>query len=138
MTGEVIAMRSARMVAMIALVAAGCAGTALPSSAAARAISLDQVTSVKGFVVAKTPGAMTLRDGRALVQVVVTPQTRVEGRRTSFGAIALDDLVRVEGSVGPDRRIVALRLEVVLAAGPMVAVRRSPPQTDDTVTLATW
>jgi hypothetical protein len=108
------------------------------ADAAVRSISLDGLATVKGFVVAKTATSMTLREGRTLVYMAVTPLTKVSGRRASFAAIAVDDVVRVEASMGPNRRLVASRLDVVFTAGPMTLVRRSTQESDDTVTLVTW
>jgi aspartyl/asparaginyl-tRNA synthetase len=108
------------------------------AAAASWSVSLDTLTGVKGLVVAKGQGSMTVRDGRSTIQVVITEHTQIAGRRASFASIAVDDVVRLEGSFAADRRLVATRVDVLLAAGNMTVVRRSQPEPDDTVTLVTW
>ncbi len=120
------------------LLATACLFSASSADAASRTVSLDALTAAKGLVVAKAQGSLTVRDGRTVIQVVITPQTQVAGRRASFATIAIDDVVRLEGLLAADRRLVATRVEVLLTAGSMTAVRRSKTETDHTVTLVTW
>lgn len=79
--------------------------------------------TAKGFVVARAAGVLTVADGQRQIEVVVTAATRVTGLRPSPTAVALDDLVRVEG-YRTGHRLVADRIEVLLAGG--TAVVRTP------------
>lgn len=92
----------------------------------------------KGFVVAKTQRSMTVLEGRSTFQVNVTEQTRVVGRRTSFAKIAVDDVVRVEGSITADGRLVATQIEVLLAGDGITPTHRAKTESDRSVTLVTW
>lgn len=123
---------------LLTLLATACVFCASSADAASRFVSLDALTGVKGLVVAKGQGSMTVRDGRSIIQVVITQHTQIAGRRASFASIAVDDVVRLEGSFAADRRLVATRVHVLLAAGKMAVVRRSPPERNDTVTIVTW
>lgn len=90
----------------------------LLGSAAARAASPQPgEVSLKGFVVARPEGGITVRHGDgSVVTVALTPATVVAGVRAAAPEIALRDLVRVEGTREPGGRIVARRVDVVLAA----------------------
>jgi pectate lyase len=80
---------------------------------------LQTFQSWKGFVVAKAERSMTVHGGVGTIQVVVTEKTRVVGLRNLFAQIAIDDVVRVEGSMTADKHVVANRVEVVLASDSM-------------------
>ncbi len=84
----------------------------------------------KGFVTAKAEGSLTILDAGSTFQVAVNKNTQVVGRRSSFQEIAINDLVRIEASTTPDSGVVAVRIEVLLAAGSLSAGQRtgSAPQ----------
>lgn len=130
-------MRRAEILLLVILLVTACHSAALSADAAVRSISLEN-PSAKGFVVAKSQGSMTIRDGRSIFQVIVTEHTQVVGRRASFAKISIDDIVRIEGPQGADRRIIATRVEVLLTADTLTVVRRTKPESDDSVTLVTW
>jgi len=77
---------------------------------------LQTFQSWKGFVVAKAERSMTVHAGGSTIQVIVAEKTRVVGLRNLFAQIAIDDVVRVEGSMTVDKHLLANRVEVILAA----------------------
>lgn len=91
----------------------------LVAEAATRSLPLQNFQTWKGFVAAKTEQSMMVLESSSTIQVVVTEKTQVVGQRTSFAKIAIDDVVRVEGSMTADRRLLANRIEVLLAADGM-------------------
>ncbi len=93
------------------------------SPAVAAAASLTN----KGFVTAKAEGSLTIVEAGSAVRVAVSKDTQVVGRRSSFQDIAINDLVRIEASTTADGRVVAARIEVLLAAGSLSAGQRSSP-----------
>jgi hypothetical protein len=68
---------------------------------------------------------MTVLEGGSAIQVVVTEKTDVAGQRNSFDTVAIDDVVRVEGSVTADRHLLAHHLEGILAACSVTTTRRA-------------
>ncbi len=91
----------------------------LVAEAANRSLPLQNFQTLKGFVAAKAEQSMMVLEGSTTIQVVVTEKTQVVGQRTSFAKIAIDDVVRVEGSMTVDRHLLANRIEVLLAADGM-------------------
>jgi hypothetical protein len=123
-------LHAAILVLAFLLAAPGFAHDRLRSAAVAEAASLSlpiqSSQTRKGFVTAKASRSMTVLEGSRTIQVVVTEETAVTGQRNSFANVAIDDVVRVEGSMTPDRHLVAHRVEVVLAANSMIKGRRAP------------
>ncbi len=91
----------------------------LVAEAATRSLPLQNFQTWKGFVAAKIEQSMMVLESSSTIQVVVTEKTQVVGHRTSFAKIAIDDVVRVEGSMTADRRLLANRIDVLLAADGM-------------------
>ncbi|MDQ7843851.1 MAG: DUF5666 domain-containing protein [Armatimonadota bacterium] len=92
--------------ALIVMIALGSAASAAPAGP-------PPVVAVKGFVIACNGSVLTVRHGRAFVDVQMTDATVVTGRRTSRGEIVPNDLVWVEGMDAPDGALVARRIEVL-------------------------
>lgn len=76
-----------------------------------------EIRAAKGFVVARTPASLTLLTGDRRVVVVITADTRVLGQRTAFSDIAAHDVVRAEGRWTAGNRLLAERIDIVVAAG---------------------
>jgi hypothetical protein len=93
------------------------------AGAATRSLPLQDFQT-KGFVTARTEWSMTVLEGGRAVEVVVTARTRVLGRRHVFAKIVVDDVVRVEGTMMADRRLLASQVEVLLEADGM---KMTPP-----------
>ncbi len=91
-----------------------------PAAGAAR----PEFRAAKGFVVARTETSLTLLAGERRILVVITPETRVLGQRQTLADIALNDVVRAEGRWAAGDRLVADRVEVVIAAGSL-SLRRA-------------
>jgi len=68
---------------------------------------------------------MTVREGSSTIQVVVTEKTDIAEQRNSLANVAIDDVVRVEGSMTADGHLLAHRVEVILAADSMMTARRA-------------
>jgi hypothetical protein len=111
----------------IGLLAPGVARDPLRSAAVAEAASLPlllrSVQTRKGFVTARADRSMTVLEGGRTIQVVVTEKTGITGQRTSFSDVAVNDVVRVEGSMTAEGHLVAQRVEVILAARSVTAAR---------------
>lgn len=73
-------------------------------SCSAQVLIVDQV-------VAPAPGQSRT------VRVLISPRTRIAGRRTDADAIRADDLIRADGVNAPDGSLEALHIEVILTAG---------------------
>ena len=82
-----------------------------------------QLRAVKGFVVARTATSLTLLAGDLRVLVAVTPETRVLGQRHAVSDIAPNDVVRAEGRWTTGNRLLAERIDVVVAAGSLALKR---------------
>ncbi len=78
------------------------------------------------------------KDSEITFQVTVTEQTRVVGGRTSFAKIAVDGMVRIQGSMTADGRLVATGIEVLLAGHRITPARRARIESDGSVTQAIW
>lgn len=76
-----------------------------------------EIRAVKGFVVARTTTSLTLLAGDRRVVVLITVDTRVLGQRTASSHITAHDVVRAEGRWTSGNRLVAERIDVVVAAG---------------------
>lgn len=76
-----------------------------------------EIRAAKGFVVARTTTSLTLLARDRRVVVVITAHTRVLGQRTAFSHIAGHDVVRAEGRWITENRLLAERIDVVVAAG---------------------
>jgi uncharacterized membrane protein YjgN (DUF898 family) len=117
------------LVLAILLAAPGFALDLLRSAAVAEAanlsLPLQSSQTRKGFVTAKASRSMTILEGSSTIQVVVTEKTDVAGQRNSFANVAIDDVVRVEGSMTADRHLLAHRVEVILAANSMITAQRA-------------
>jgi hypothetical protein len=59
------------------------------------------------------------------VRVLVSPRTRIAGRRTDAAAIRADDLIRADGLAVPDGSLEALHIEVILTANEVAIGRPS-------------
>jgi len=90
-----------------------------PVAGAAR----QEFRAAKGFVVARAETSLTLLAGERRVLVAITPETRVLGQRQRLSDIALNDVVRAEGRWAAGDRLLADRVEVVIAAGSLVLRR---------------
>jgi aspartyl/asparaginyl-tRNA synthetase len=97
----------------------------LVTEAANRSLPVQNLQTWKGFVAAKAERSMTVLDGSSTIQVMVTQKTEVAGQRNSFAGIAVDDVVRVEGSMTADRHLQANHIEVLLAADGMGMAQRA-------------
>lgn len=78
---------------------------------------VDNPTSLKGIVTAKSEKSLTIREGNTTLQVNVTDATQVTGQRDSFGKIVTGDIVRVDGRLNPEKQWLAGKIEVLFAAG---------------------
>jgi ribulose kinase len=121
--------RVAILVVAILLAAPGLARDRLRYAAVADAASLPLLLQSsqtrKGFVTAKASRSMTVLEGSSAIEVIVTEKTNVAGQRTSFANLAIDDVVRVEGSMTAAGHLLAHRVEVILAANSMIMGRRA-------------
>lgn len=97
---------AAMLVLAILLATPGFARDRLRSAAIAEAanlsLALQSSQTRKGFVTARASRSMTVLAGSNTIQVVVTEKTDVAGQRNSFANVAIDDVVRVEGSMTAD------------------------------------
>jgi len=79
---------------------------------------------VKGIVLSRSEQVLVVdqvalpapRQSRT-VRVLVSPHTRIAGRRTTADAIRADDLIRADGLAAPGGGLEALHIEVILTAG---------------------
>lgn len=85
--------------------------------------------STKGIVTAKEDGKLTLREsGGGILQIVVTPQTKITGLCTSFVQVAVSDIVRVDGSSETASQVItASRVEVLFSSEATARTRAKPP-----------
>ena len=104
------------------------------AEAASLSPSLQSPQTRKGFVTAKASRSMMVLAGSSTTQVVVTERTDVVGQRNSFANGAVDDVVRVEGSMTADGHLLAYRVEVVLAANNLITARRAKTRNVNSLT----
>jgi hypothetical protein len=83
----------------------------------------QEFRAAKGFVVAKTATSLTLLAGDLRVLVAITSETRVLSQRHAFSDIAPNDVVRAEGRWTTGNRLLAERIDVVVAAGSLALKR---------------
>lgn len=105
----------------------------LSAGADAAAVGQDYVIA-KGFVAAKNDTTLTLLESNRRVVVTVSSNTRILGQRDSFAAIVPNDVVRAEGRM-VGNRLVADRVEVVLAADRLRGEPQKKGQTTDVFTI---
>ncbi|SRR5579884_17974 len=80
--------------------------------------------AVQGIVVGRSRASLTVADSSGSARVVrAAPATQVTGQRSSFGAIALGDVVQVQGVATADGTVAAQQIDVVSVNGYQVSGR---------------
>jgi len=84
--------------------------------------------NTKGIVTAKGERSLTIREsGGGVLDIVVTPQTRITGLCATFGQVSVSDIVRVDGTSDPFSRVMtAHQVEVLFSAEATERARAKP------------
>ena len=87
------------------------------------ALNAPLAPRVKGVVLSRSDDVLivdqVLRSAAGesrTVKILISPRTRIGGRRSAAGDICVRDLIRADGIASPDGTLEALNLEVVLTA----------------------
>lgn len=107
------------------------------------ALNAPLAPRVKGVVLSRSDDVLIVdqvlgsagRESRT-VKILISPRTRISGRRSAAGAICVRDLIRADGVESPDGTLEALNLEVVLTADEISLGR--PAQTGASGLLWQW